>query len=146
MSKVEQVLSCYREGFMCSQALLSVYCEGFGLESELALKLAEGFGGGMGSMGETCGAVTGAFMVIGFKHGRTRVDDVQANKKTFSLINEFAREFKARNGSIDCRELIDCDISTSKGMSRAREENLFTTICPKYVQDAAEIVEELLGL
>ena len=61
MSRVEQALSCLKEGFMCSQALLSTYCEELGLESELALKLADGFGGGMGCIGETCGAVTGAF-------------------------------------------------------------------------------------
>ncbi len=146
MSRVEQALSCFKEGFMCSQALLSTYCEEFGLESELALKLADGFGGGMGRMGETCGAVTGVFMIIGLKHGRTGIEDTQAHEKTDSLINEFAAKFKSRNGSILCKELIDCDISTPEGLTRAREKNLFTTMCPKYIQDAAEIAEELLRL
>jgi len=146
MSRVEQALACFKEGFMCSQALLSSYCVEFDLESELALKLTDGFGGGMGRMGETCGAVTGAFMVIGLKYGRVAIEDTQAHEKTNSLINEFVAKFKSRSESILCKELIDCDISTPEGLTRAREQNLFTTICPKYIQDAVEIIEEILKL
>jgi hypothetical protein len=29
-------------------------------------------------------------------------------------------------------------------MKAAREEGLFTKLCPKYVKDAAEIIEQLL--
>lgn len=97
-------------------------------------------------MGETCGVVTGAFMVLGLKHGRTTVKDTQAHEKTNSLINEFTARFKSRNKSILCKELIDRDISTPEGLTRAREKNLFTTMCPKYIQDAAEIIEDLLKL
>ena len=146
MGRVEQALACFEKGFLCSQAVFSIYCEEFGLERELAVKLTEGFGGGMGRMGETCGAVTGAFMVIGLKYGRTTVKDTQAHEKTNSLINEFVIKFKCRNRSILCKELIDCDISTPEGLTRARKKNLFTTVCPKYVQDAAEIIGELLKL
>ena len=98
----------------------------------------------MGSMGETCGAVTGAFMVIGLKHGRTVVEDREAHKKTNSLINAFVHGFKSRNGSIVCRELLGCDVSTPEGLNSAREKKLFTIVCPKYVRDAAEIVEQIL--
>lgn len=144
MSRVEQAVSCFEEGFTCSQALLSTYGKKFGLAREIALRIADGFGGGMGSMGETCGAVTGAFMVIGLKHGRTVVEDREAHKKTNSLINAFVHGFKSRNGSIVCRELLGCDVSTPEGLNSAREKKLFTIVCPKYVRDAAEIVEQIL--
>ena len=146
MNRVELAVSCFKEGYTCSQALLSAYSAKFGLDRETALRIADGFGGGMGSMGETCGAVTGAFMVIGLKHGRTVVEDRDAHRKTNSLVNDFMRLFKHRNGSIVCRELLGCDISTPEGLNSAREKKLFTTVCPKYIQDAAEIVEELLKL
>ena len=146
MSRVELAVSCFKEGFDCSQALLSTYSPQFGLDRETALKVADAFGGGMGHMGEICGAVTGAFMVIGLKHGRTKVEDEQAHEKTYSLVNEFANRFKSRNASIVCRELLGCDLSTPEGLNTAREKKLFTTLCPKYVQDAAEIAEELLNL
>ena len=144
MNRVELAVSCFKKGFTCSQALLSSYGIELGLDRKIALRIADGFGGGMGSTGETCGAVTSAFMVIGLKHGRTIVEDKDAHRKTNSLINDFIRIFKSRNVSILCRELLDCDISTPEGLNSAREKGLFTTLCPKYVQDAAEIVEELL--
>ena len=75
MSRVEQAVSCFKGGFNCSQAVLSTYAQDFGLDREAALKLAAGFGGGMGRMAGTCGAVTGAFMVLGLKHGPTEAGD-----------------------------------------------------------------------
>ncbi len=146
MNRVELAVSCFKKGFTCSQALLSSYGTEFGLDRDIALRISDGFGGGMGRMGETCGAATGAFIVIGLKHGRTVVEDRDAHRKTNSLINDFVRLFKHRNGSIVCRELLGCDISTPEGLNIAREKKLLTTVCPKYVQDAAEIVEELLNL
>jgi C_GCAxxG_C_C family probable redox protein len=75
MNKVERAVYCFNQGFSCSQAVLSTYGPKFELDPELALKVSGAFGAGMGRMGETCGAVTGAFMVIGLKYGKTRVED-----------------------------------------------------------------------
>jgi C_GCAxxG_C_C family probable redox protein len=99
----------------------------------------------MGRLGETCGAVTGAFMVIGLKHGRTRAEDEETAEIAYGLVQEFADKFKARNGSIACRELLGQDISTPEGVELAREKGLFATRCPRFVRDAAEIVEQVLG-
>jgi len=144
MDKVEQAVSCFKEGFSCTQAMLSTYGLDFGLDLETALKVAGAFGGGMGRMGEICGAVTGAFMVIGLKYGNIRAEDSQAKEKTYSLVKKFVERFKSRNGSIVCRELLGCDISTPEGMELAKEKNIFTTLCPKLVSDAAEIIEQIL--
>ena len=144
MDKVERAVSCFKEGFSCSQALLSTYGAQFGLNREMALKVSGAFGGGMGRMAETCGAVIGAFMVIGLKYGKTRVEDEQTEEKAYSFVKEFVDKFKSRNGSIICRELLGCDISTPKGMALAKEKKLIATLCPKFVQDAAEIIEQIL--
>ncbi|HEY42202.1 MAG TPA: C_GCAxxG_C_C family protein [Dehalococcoidia bacterium] len=144
MSRVEEAVACFNEGFVCSQAVLVAYGAQLGLDRDTALKIADGFGGGMARMGATCGAVTGALMVIGLKHGRTAVEDTQAHETTYDLVYEFIRRFKSRNHSILCRELLGCDISTPEGLQNARQQNLFTTVCPGYVRDAAEIIEEIL--
>jgi hypothetical protein len=39
-----------------------------------------------------------------------------------------------------------CDISTPQGKQEAEEKNLTQTICPKYVHDAARILDEMLSL
>jgi len=95
-------------------------------------------------MGETCGGVTGALMVIGLRYGKTEVQDKQEKEMTYGLVKEFVNRFKSRNGSIVCRELLGCDISTPEGLSIAKEKSLIATLCPKFVQDAAEIMEQIL--
>lgn len=144
MSGIEKAISSFKSGFNCSQAVFSSYSEKFGLSPEIALKISSAFGGGMGRMGETCGAVTGAFMAIGLKYGMTKIGDVESKEKTYQIVQEFAKEFKSRNGSLRCAELLGCDIGTSEGMNMAREKNLFTAICPKLVKDGAEIIEKIL--
>jgi C_GCAxxG_C_C family probable redox protein len=144
MSKIDTAVTCFNEGFTCGQAVLSAFGEDLGLNRELALKIACAFGGGMGCMGRTCGAVTGAFMVIGLKHGRTVVENREAKDKTYELTRKFRKAFEARNGSIVCHELLDVDISTPEGMKIAEDKELFKKRCPGFVKDAAEIIDELL--
>ena len=144
MSKADKALSCFEEGFNCSQSVFSVYAVEMGVGRDTTLKVAQAFGGGMGQMGETCGAVTGAFMVIGLKYGKTRIDDDEAKRKTYALVKEFTEKFRARNGTIICRELLGCDIGTLEGQRIARDGKLFSTVCPRFVQDAVEILEEIL--
>ncbi len=144
MDKVETVLSSFRDGFSCAQALLSAYGPELGLDRETALKVAGAFGGGMGRMGEACGAVTGAIMVIGLKYGSTDPKDFRAKEEAYRVVRVFAERFRALNESITCKELLGCDIGTPEGMKLARKSKVFSTRCPKYVKDAAEIIEELL--
>ena len=144
MSRVEQAVERFKDGFNCSQAVLGSYSELFGLDCERAFKVATGFGGGMHIGGE-CGAVTGAFMVLGLKYGNTAAEDEQAKAKTYEKAIEFSDRFKARNGSVVCKELLGCDISTPEGMKKAQEDGLFDSVCPKMVRQAAEILEEMLA-
>ncbi len=144
VTKREHAVSCFKEGFSCSQAILSTYGPELGLDRQTALRAAQAFGGGMARMGETCGAVTGAFMIIGLKHGRTRADDREAKERTYELVQRFVRKFKFRNGSIVCKELLGYDLSTPEGRRLIKEKGLIDTLCPKLVQDASEIIEEIL--
>jgi C_GCAxxG_C_C family probable redox protein len=143
MSNADKAKAIYKEGFSCAPAVLATYCERFGLERDTALKIATGFGGGM-HLGQTCGAVTGAIMVIGLKYGKTKADDNKSKEKTFELVKRLADRFRARYGSIECKALLGCDITTPEGLKEARDKKLFTTICAEYVGTAAEILDEIL--
>ena len=145
MKRIEEAMVCLRKGCSCSQAIMAAYAPTLGLDRDTALKIASGFGGGMGRMAETCGAVTGAFMVLGLKQGWVSGEEVAGREKTYETIREFARRFRQRHGTIVCRELLKCDISTPEGLQDARQRQLFTTVCHKVVADAAEVLEELLG-
>ena len=124
--------------------MLSAYGPSYGLTPEQALGLGSGFSGGM-AMAETCGAVTSAFMVLGLDRcSNLAAAQADGRAEAKAAVLEFSKAFKARNGSLLCRELLNCDISDPKGLALAREKGLFRTICPKFVKDAAEILNELL--
>jgi len=139
MSDIERAAAGFGQGLNCAQSIVSTYGPRFGLERELALKVASGLGGGIGHLGETCGAVTGAIIVIGLK------GDASATEQTYALVAQFLERFKARHGSIMCRELLGCDISTPAGLETARDKGLFEERCPNFVRGAAEILEEILS-
>ena len=142
MSRSETAFQNIASGKMnCSQAVLTAFCEEYGLSAVLARQLALGFGGGMGRTGKTCGAVTGAYMVIGLKHELNSQNGQQVKEKVYALVNEFNRRFCKVNGSIVCKDLLGCDLSTPGGSAAAKEKGLFTTLCPKFVKDAVEILE-----
>jgi C_GCAxxG_C_C family probable redox protein len=130
----------------CSQAVLSTFCEEFGLERNLALRLAQGFGGGMGRNGRTCGAVTGAYMVLGLAQTGSSASPRESIDKTYALVNEFNRKFESRHGSVTCKELLGYDVSTPEGLAEAREKKAFSTVCPDLVRDSVKILGNLLKL
>jgi C_GCAxxG_C_C family probable redox protein len=144
MDVVERALSTFDEGFNCSQSVLAAWAEELGLDRETALRVATAFGGGMGHRGDSCGAVTGAFMAIGLKHGRLRADDEETRDLAYGLVNRFVEEFQARHGSIVCRELLGFDLSTPEGERLAEERWPDLMPCRQVVRDAAEILSKIL--
>ncbi|SMB79800.1 C_GCAxxG_C_C family probable redox protein [Desulfonispora thiosulfatigenes DSM 11270] len=144
MNKKEQALALFNQGFSCSQSVLCAFASDFNLDQITALKVAGGFGGGMGQLGETCGVVTAGFMVIGLKYGKISVNDTTSKGKTNKVIREFARIYQDKVGSLKCRELLGCDLSTQEGLRYAKENNLFKKICPDLIEAAVDTLEEIL--
>jgi len=144
VSSTQDATDLYKKSFTCSQAICAAFGKRFDLDEKTALKISCAFGGGCSRLGLTCGAVTGAFMVIGLKYGRCQSEDLAAKEKTYAMTQEFAKRFIARNGSLNCTELLGCDLGTEKGYAEAKEKGLFTTLCLKLVKDAAEILEEII--
>jgi C_GCAxxG_C_C family probable redox protein len=140
----DAAVACFKDGFSCSQAVLTSHSADFGLEAEAALKLSCAFGGGMGHLGGTCGAVTGAFMLIGLKYGKCRPGDGAAKDKTYSLVREYAARFKAKRGSLSCTDLVGFDLSSEEELAKAREAGVFGSICPQLIKESVELVESLL--
>lgn len=137
-----QVANLHSEGGInCSQAMLSVYGKYFGMPEEWAIKVATALGGGMGGMGKTCGAVTGAFLVLGLTYDN---NNPQSMREVYGLVKEFTKKFISRHGSISCSELLGYDMGTEEGMKMIREKKVAKSICPQLDQSAAEILEELL--
>ena len=139
----DRVVALHLEGKAnCAQAMLMVYGKYCGVSEERAMKLAAGFGGGMGGMGKTCGAVSGAIAVLGLTY---EIDNPAAKANVYALVKEFAKRFTDRHSTLICNELLGYDIRIPEGIQMVREKKLFSTICPMVDRSAAEILEDLLA-
>ena len=132
------------KGHMCSQSVLAVFAPRFGLDTQTAIKISVAFGGGMGQ-GWVCGAVTGAYMVLGLAYGDKEVGSESYAREAKELIKRFNSEFERRRGSLICQELLGVNPNTPEGAAQAREKNLFQDVCPNLVRDAALILEDILA-
>jgi C_GCAxxG_C_C family probable redox protein len=140
----DSAVECFMNRFNCSQAVFSSHCEKYGINKEYAYKIGSAFGGGMGHLGEICGAVAGAMMLIGLKYGKYKKDDMDSNNITYKNVKEFTEAFKAKHGSIKCTDLIGFNLSNDDELSKANGSGVFRKICPELVRDAVEIVEKYL--
>src|SRR5512143_3975820 len=136
MTKTDAALSYFRDGFNCAQSVLAAWAPEEGMDSTLALRVAGAFGGGLARMGLTCGAVTGALMVIGLQFGQVTPDDPEAKQRAYALARQFAEQFAARHGSIACRDLLGGDINDPEQWRALREQGVFDTLCPQFVSYA----------
>ncbi len=144
MNETDRAVTNFQEGMNCCQAIITVYGPQLGLDRNTALLIGTGFGGGIARMGEICGAVSGSVMVLGLKYGTSNLDEADAKEQTIEHIVEFMNRFKARHGSLKCKDLIGCDMSTPEGRELAHEKNCFQTLCPGFVRTAAEFLEKML--
>jgi C_GCAxxG_C_C family probable redox protein len=134
MNKSEHAKELFKKGYNCSQAVLGTFSEELGLDPKTAMLLSSSFGGGMGRMGEVCGAVSALFMVEGLVGGYD--DPAQKEKKSelYQKIRDLAETFKAENGSIVCRDLL----AGVEGFGKKPP-------CIELVGYAASLAEELLN-
>jgi C_GCAxxG_C_C family probable redox protein len=139
----EKAIVTFRAGLNCSQAVFSAYADELNLDNDLTLSVSCGFGGGMGRLQETCGAVTGSYMVLGVQTCKKYPDNKERKEKTYEKIQEFSRKFKQLNSTTHCIDLLKCDLKTEEGNAYAKNHNLFGTVCEKCISDSITIIEEL---
>lgn len=132
-------------GYNCAQAVAGAFAEEMGLPLETVMKLASGFGGGMGGMRETCGAVTGMFMVAGLLKGYGVPGNNEEKTAHYARIRALADAFAAEHGTLICRDLLaSLPGKLDKNPSERTAEYYKTRPCALFVEDAARIVEKML--
>ena len=142
--KTEKAKELFKQGYNCSQAVLGVFCEELGLDFDTAMKISSSFGGGMGRMREVCGTVSGMFMAAGLAFA-TASDSATEKGEHYKRIQELAKRFKEKNGSIICRELLQGIESSNAPTPSERTETYYKKRpCVELVGDSVEIFEEFL--
>lgn len=122
----------YKEGYNCSESLFLTFKDyaNSKLTDEL-LALATPFGGGLGHSGCTCGALTGAILVIGAFKGRTSVES--SKREAYELAAEYHNRFKREFGATCCRTLRQMNSVVSENRS-----------CQKIVGQSAGLFMQML--
>jgi len=144
MNKKEVALKRFNEQRgNCAQAVLAAFGPELGLEEKACLNLASCFGAGLGRLGLTCGAATGACMVLGLRHGEEMNEGSQGRDKLYGRVQEFSRRFCARFGNLDCATLTGCDLTSTEGRKSFADRGLHQGLCAGLVAGAVEILEEM---
>ncbi|MEA3462082.1 MAG: C-GCAxxG-C-C family protein [Bacteroidota bacterium] len=143
MNRSEQARELFLSGYNCAQSVVLSFADDLKFSKELAQKMAAGFGGGMGKTQETCGAVTGAIMVLGILKGEEVNNNDELKASAYGAVKDLTRDFVAEFKSTKCRDLIGCDLNTPEGSAKFKDENIMVTICADCVKKAVEIVEDL---
>ena len=134
--RVEKAEKLFMSGCNCSQAVFAAFADELGLDEELAKRIACGLGGGVGRMREVCGAVSGAALVLGMRHGPDKT-------VAYPAIQEFCAKFKQECGSIVCRELLAGTGATQGGAPEARTPEYYRKRpCVELVKLAAQMLTE----
>lgn len=144
--KAKKAEELFKQGYNCSQAVVGAWCEELGLDLETGLRLSSGFGAGMGRMREVCGAVTGAFMVLGLKYGNTDGKNAKAKGENYKLIQNFTARYKEVNGrnTIICRELLGLDGASEPTPSERNAEYYKKRPCVEMVALASGLLGEFV--
>ena len=121
MNKVDKAKFMFSNDYNCAQSVLGAYAHDVGIDVNTANRIALGFGAGMGRLQNTCGAITGAFMVLGLKYGRDNSNDDEIKERLIHIIQQLSKDFIDIHGSINCGDLLGCNINTDQGMAEAEE-------------------------
>lgn len=118
--------------YNCCQSVFCTYCEKYGVSEKDAFRMTEGFGLGMGGLMDTCGAVTGMFLLISLANSAGDMEKPLLTKMdTYEKIRKAAGLFKEKKGSLYCRDLL-----TEKGPQPL-------PCCAKCVEAAIEVLDEM---
>ena len=144
--RIEKAVALFKEGYNCSQSVVAAFADMYGFTHEQALKMSASFGGGIGRMRQTCGAACGLFMLAGLETGCTEGKDREGKEANYKVVQELAEEFKKRNGSLICAELLGLakNAPTPTTPDARTAEYYKKRPCVKMVEEAARIFAEYL--
>lgn len=143
--RVKRAVELFKSGFNCSQSVVAAFADMYGFTEEQALRMSASFGGGIGRMRQTCGAACGMFLLAGLEKGAVDGKDREGKAANYALVQELAEEFKRRNGSLVCAELLGLKKAENSSVPEARTQEYYAKRpCAKMVEVAAEIWAEYI--
>lgn len=104
--RVRKAVENFMSGYGCCQSVFAAFADIYGMSDQQAKSLSAGFGGGVGRLRMMCGAVSALVMLAGLSDGQTEGDDRAGKAHCYKVVQELLEQFKLRNGSVICAELL----------------------------------------
>lgn len=146
MTKRELGENLFKQGYNCAQAVAIAFAEEVKLDKDFIAKSISGFGGGFGRMREVCGAVSGMVFILSALEGSVDPTDNNAKMEIYQKVQTLMKEFKEKNGTYICRELLALPEENSEPTPEQRTEIYYKKRpCASLVGDACEILEKYLN-
>ena len=133
----------FLKGYNCAQSVFGALAGDFGIDEASALKLSAPLGGGVGRMREVCGAFSACAMLLGLKRASAEASD-ERKREIYALTQKLAEDFKKRNGSIICREILGLQNGAELSPKpESRDAGYYASRpCLRVVEQAFEIIRE----
>lgn len=137
--------SLFTSGCNCAQSVFCAFEDVTGFTHDEAMRLSSSFGGGFGRLREVCGVMSGAAMVAGHLWGYDAPGDDAVKAAHYALIQDIARRFRERHGTIVCRELLEGVTEDSSPTPEARTAEYYKKRpCTQFVVTMTEILDEII--
>ncbi len=137
----QRSLELFRSGFFCAESVLLAIAESQGIQSDLIPRIATGFCSGVSRSGGMCGAVSGAIMGINLVFGRN--SPAESLEGCYALVQRLIGLFEVQYGTVNCRQLLGCDLATEAGQRYFMEHHLMES-CLQYAEAATTMAISLI--
>jgi len=145
MTRREKAMSLFEKGYNCAQSVFLAFEDLHGIDRETAARLSSSFGAGMGRLREVCGTVSGMFLTVGLLYGYDDPKAFEEKAEHYGRIQELAKTFEEKHGSIVCRELLGLDVKRESPVPEARTKEYYKKRpCKEVIGDAAEILDNYI--
>lgn len=125
-----RAVELHDQGYNCAQSVLLAYAPAAGINEADAAKLMQSFGGGMGGLGETCGALSGGLAALGLLSRPVTPGDQEAKEESYRIAKAMGLKFKEEASGLHCPELKPSDPEARRWA------------CSSYIALAARLVAE----
>ena len=148
--RIQRAVDNFMSGYGCCQSVVAAFADLYGLDDIMAKRISAGFGGGVGRMRMMCGTVSGLVILAGLDCGQTEGSDREGKAACYKVVQQLLESFKQRNGSVICAELLGlngCPVVKNTYVPDERNAEYYKKRpCPELVRQAAEILDEMLGV
>lgn len=129
------VYNFVEDSYNCAEGVVAAFSEAMGINPKTYTSLAMPFGGGIGSLGHMCGAISGGLMMLGILAQQKGLKKPQIRELAQKLYQGFAEEF----GTVNCHTLTHHDCNDEQGAPFDIKN------CAPYLEYVVYKVNELLG-